>query len=87
MQCPQEHLKTIVYAKFGGQTKCIMGTSKIENTDRFFFLLKEGVSTKVVKFPTWLKGARDSLLLALHEKNICHFALSSDSWGNNTFIN
>ena len=30
MQCPQEHLKTIVYAKFGGQTKCIMGHSKIE---------------------------------------------------------
>ena len=38
MQCPQEHLKTIVYAKFGGQTKCIMGNSKIEirgrNIDR-----------------------------------------------------
>ena len=31
MQCPQEHLKTIVYAKFEGQTKCIMGNSKIEN--------------------------------------------------------
>ena len=31
MQCPQEHLKTIIYAKFGGQTKCIMGNSKIEN--------------------------------------------------------
>ena len=31
MQCPQEHLKTIVYAKFGGQTKCIMGNSKIDN--------------------------------------------------------
>ena len=32
MQCPQEILKTIVYAKFGGQTKCIMGNSKTENT-------------------------------------------------------
>ena len=31
MQCPQEHLITIVYAKFGGQTRCIMGNSKIEN--------------------------------------------------------
>ena len=31
MQCPQEHLKTIVYAKFGGQRKCIMGNLKIEN--------------------------------------------------------
>ena len=27
----QEHLKRMVYAKFGGQTKCIMGNSKIEN--------------------------------------------------------
>ena len=28
----QEHLKTMVYAKFGGQTKCFMGNSKIEDT-------------------------------------------------------
>ena len=27
----QEHLKTITYAKFGGQTECIMGDSKIVN--------------------------------------------------------
>ena len=27
----QEHLKTMVYAKFGGQTECIMGNWKIEN--------------------------------------------------------
>ena len=27
----QEHLKTMVYVKFGGQTKCIMGNSKIDN--------------------------------------------------------
>ena len=31
MQCPHEHLKTIVYAKFGGRAKCIMANSKIEN--------------------------------------------------------
>ena len=30
----QEHLKTMVYAKFVGQTKCIMGNSKIENLAR-----------------------------------------------------
>ena len=29
MQYSQEHLKTMVYAEFGGQTECIMG--KIEN--------------------------------------------------------
>ena len=28
----QEHLKTMVHAKFRGQTKCIMGNSKIENS-------------------------------------------------------
>ena len=25
MQYSQEHLKTMAYAKFGGQTECIMG--------------------------------------------------------------
>ena len=28
----QEHSATMVYAKFGGQTECIMGNWKIENT-------------------------------------------------------
>ena len=31
MQSSQENLKTIVYAKFGGQTKCIMDNWKNEN--------------------------------------------------------
>ena len=31
MQYSQEHLKTMVYAEFGGQTECIMGSWKIEN--------------------------------------------------------
>ena len=31
MQYSQEHLKTMVYAEFGGQTECIMGNSKIVN--------------------------------------------------------
>ena len=31
MQYSQEHLKTMVYAEFGGQTECIMGNSKIDN--------------------------------------------------------
>ena len=34
MQYSQEHLKTMVYAKFGGQTECVMGNSKIENGGR-----------------------------------------------------
>ena len=33
MQYSQEHLKTMVYAKFGGQTECTMGNWKIENFD------------------------------------------------------
>ena len=32
IQYSQEHLKTMVYAKFGGQTECIMGDLKIENS-------------------------------------------------------
>ena len=32
MQNSQEHLKTMVYAKFGGQTECMMGNWKIENS-------------------------------------------------------
>ena len=31
MQYSQEHLKTMVYAEFGGQTECIVGNWKIEN--------------------------------------------------------
>ena len=37
MQYSQEHLKTMVYAKFGGQTECIMGNWKIENTKMLNF--------------------------------------------------
>ena len=29
--CSQEHFTTIAYAKFGGQTECIMENWKIEN--------------------------------------------------------
>ena len=35
MQYSQEHLKTMVYAEFGGQTECIMGNWKIENGTLF----------------------------------------------------
>ena len=35
MQSYQEHLKTTVYIKIGGQTERIIGDSKIENTSYF----------------------------------------------------
>ena len=38
MQYSQEHLKTMVYAEFGGQTECIMGNSKIENSTKRFHM-------------------------------------------------
>ena len=42
MQTSQEHFTTIVYAKLGGQTECIMGNWKIENSEiNARFLLKE----------------------------------------------
>ena len=37
MQYSQGHLKTMVYAEFGGQTECIMGNSKIENGAKWSF--------------------------------------------------
>ena len=40
MQYSQEHLKTMVYAEFGGQTECIMGNSKIENTSFYHSMLE-----------------------------------------------
>ena len=55
MQTSQEHFTTIVYAKFGGQTDCIMGNWKIENqyfakVGIFIFLARyhertQGIST------------------------------------------
>ena len=39
MQYSQEHLKTMVYAEFGGQTECIMGNSKIENVNYYLNFL------------------------------------------------
>ena len=58
MQYSQEHLKTMVYAEFGGQTECFMGNSKIENGWRLNsgfwnlnycpFPLNRGVSSKEV---------------------------------------
>ena len=41
MQYSQEHLKTMVYAEFGGQTECIMGNWKIENVCCETFLLMQ----------------------------------------------
>ena len=41
MQYSQDHLKTMVYAEFGGQTECIMGNWKIEN--RNWADIKSGV--------------------------------------------
>ena len=42
MQYSQEYLKTMVYAKCGGQTECIMGNWKIENDRKNLDLLEQG---------------------------------------------
>ena len=44
MQYSQEHLKTMVYAEFGGQTECIVGNWKIENMFSAIGLHTKGVS-------------------------------------------
>ena len=43
MQTSQENFTTIVCAKFGGQTKCIMGNWKIENVFRCVDGLNSGI--------------------------------------------
>ena len=40
MQNSQEHLKTMIYAEFGGQTECIMGNWKIENSSFYNYYAK-----------------------------------------------
>ena len=47
MQYSQEHLKTMAYAEFGGQTECIMANWKIENEPSVF------------QGSTWCKTAQD----------------------------
>ena len=53
MQYSQEHLKTMVYAEFGGQTECIMGNWKIENV---FLFSCQGHPTSI--FGKYLFGRR-----------------------------
>ena len=48
MQTSQEHFTTIVSAKFGGQTECIIGNLKIENTAKYF--------VEIVMFYAFCKG-------------------------------
>ena len=52
MQYSQEHLKTMVYAKFGGQTECIMENWKIENAYRIYLPV----------YPQLPRGARATFL-------------------------
>ena len=42
MQYSHQHLKTMVYGKFGGRTECIMGNWKIENRQNDFDKIIEG---------------------------------------------
>ena len=46
MQCPQEHSKTMVYAKIEGQTKCIMWNAKVENLRDLISHLRETENEK-----------------------------------------
>ena len=46
MQYSQEHLKTMVYAEFGGQTECIMGNWKIENEEE-----RNGTNRSQMRYP------------------------------------
>ena len=54
MQYSQEHLKTMVYAKFGGQTECIMGNSKIENYKVEVSSFDDCVKNYKIELKSWM---------------------------------
>ena len=58
MQYSQEHLKTMVYAEFGGQTECIMGNSKIETTCQTIKVLVACHTLKVQVLPRKIERNR-----------------------------
>ena len=62
MQYSQEHLKTMVYAEFGGQTECIMGNSKIENKEY----------KDICWFATFTHPARHTIKITLHDVQFVH---------------
>ena len=45
MQTSQEYFTTIAYAKFGGQTECIMDNWKIVNMRPVFMIFTNGIRT------------------------------------------
>ena len=50
MQTSQEYLTTIVYAKFGGQTECIMDNWKIVNETNIWLLIFGNIPTLKLGF-------------------------------------
>ena len=62
MQYSQEHLKTMVYAKFGGQTECIMGNWKIENAGPM----------------KWSNAYKKDMFCRLYEVRIINFTFAPD---------
>ena len=59
MQYSQEHLKTMVYAEFGGQTECIMGNWKIENSSLAIKIVN--VSCLSEGWPYWAEWRTDGM--------------------------
>ena len=64
MQYSQEHLKTMVYAEFGGQTECIMGNWKIENGRAEIRILSSSVEQK---FHDWAQRTSEIFFKILLE--------------------
>ena len=71
MQYSQEHLKTMVYAEFGGQTECIMGNWKIENSmdQEQIIILQWTLVLGIKKF--YFKDAKKCLFLLKGCLNKC----------------
>ena len=76
MQYSQEHLKTMVYAEFGGQTECIMGNWKIENVPIYDCIFGFGISS--------LNNSK-RFFHAKQSRKYIMFKLFNQNFGNRTF--
>ena len=82
MQYSQEHLKTMVYAKFGGQTECIMGNWKIENVLYNYIIL---ISIDSAKFSVHWQITCVQQFFATFE-HMYRGKRDSDAWNNQIFF-
>ena len=78
----QEHFKTISYAKFGGQTECIMGNWKIVNVSPVAPRFTPAPLIRLVRYyEQWLPVGDPGVLLRMGS-----FLQNTVTWDKNTLL-